>query len=205
MSNTTGVDGVSNAMISAIWAVDLFLEAAKYGIHHVYMNVDTINTMESPFGPAPDYTPQPMYYAMLLMSIIQQDSNPRFLTPNVVSAGSASIKVHAILSGDIVSLVLINKDINTNATGTVFVNSTNHDPIRCLYLTGTSLSSKTVSLAGYTFAAGNATPQGNFSEVSFPNQNGNGYNINLAHAEIAYCRMLTPSLSIPTRVSLLLW
>lgn len=84
MIEGTGVDGVTNAMVSAIWALDIMLEGAKYGLKRIQIKADPSSTdFVSMFGSAPNYEPQPIYYAMLMMSIIQQDSNTYFITPTV--------------------------------------------------------------------------------------------------------------------------
>ena len=156
------------------------------------------SSLQGPFGPEPDYTPQPLYYAMLMMSIIQQDTNTRFITPTQTAGTSSSIKVHSFLSGDVISLVLLNKDVNTSASGTVFVESTNRDQMSCIYLSASSLNSKTVTLAGLSFTGNNSAPQGTFTEIKFNNTNGTGFSVTLNHAEVAYCRFLLPSFTIPS-------
>lgn len=119
---------------------------------------------------------------MMMMSIIQQDSSTQFITPTVVAGSSSSIKVHGFLSGSTIGLLLINKDSNSAASGTVFVESTNTDPLKCIYLSGSSLTSKNVTLAGMTFIGGNATPQGTYTEVSFSNPTKTGFNVTLNFA-----------------------
>jgi hypothetical protein len=135
MAAGSGLDGITNAMVSAIWALDLMLESAKFGLTGVLFNVDLTNgSLQGPFGPAPDYTPRPIYYALLLMSIIQKDAGTRLLAPTVTSAASPNIKVHGLLSGSYVGLVLLNKDTNPSASGTVFVNSSGNVAMTCIYL-----------------------------------------------------------------------
>ena len=120
---------------------------------------------------------------MMMMSIIQQDSSTQFITPTVVAGSSSSIKVHGfLLSGSTIGLLLINKDSNSAASGTVFVESTNTDLLKCIYLSGSSLTSKNVTLAGMTFIGGNATPQGTYTEVSFSNPTKTGFNVTLNFA-----------------------
>ena len=134
---------------------------------------------------------------MLMMSIIQQDSLTQFITPTVVTGTSSSIKVHGFLSGNTIGLVLLNKDSSSAASGTVFVESTNTHPLRCIYMSASSLTSKTIRLAGVSFVGGNSSYQGTYTEVSFSN-NGTGFDVTLNFAEVAYCRLLVPTLTIPS-------
>lgn len=71
MNPGNGVDGVTNSMASAIWALDFMLECARFGLNRVLINVDLdSNSLQGPFGPGPNYQPRPMYYSLLLMSIL---------------------------------------------------------------------------------------------------------------------------------------
>lgn len=71
MNPGKGVDGVTNSMASAIWALDFLLECARFGLTRVLLNVDfSTDSLQGPFGPAPDYHPRPIYYSLLLMSIL---------------------------------------------------------------------------------------------------------------------------------------
>ena len=68
----------------------------------------------------------------------------------------------------------------------------------CIYLSASSLNSKTVTLAGLSFVGNNSVPQGTFTEIKFNNTNGTGFSVTLNHAEVAYCRLLLPSFTIPS-------
>jgi hypothetical protein len=48
-------------------------------------------------------------------------------------------------------------------------------------------------LAGYYFIANNATPQGNYSSVFYPNVNGSYY-VNISYAQVALCYLSNPKL-----------
>lgn len=125
MIEGTGVDGVTNTMVSAIWALDTLLEGAKFGLERILLKADPSNTdFISVFGAGPNYDPQPIYYALLLMSIIQEKSYTYFLSPSVMQGSSQFIKVYGLKSGTAVSLVLLNKDTNTSVSGEVILNST---------------------------------------------------------------------------------
>jgi hypothetical protein len=164
MFEGTGVDGVSNAMVSAIWALDTLLEGARFGLKRINLKADPSSTdFLSVFGAAPNYDPQPIYYALLMMSIIQQTSNTYFLSPSVLQGSSSSIKVHALKAGNTVSLILLNKDTNSSASGVVTLNSSSRADVSCIYLSATSLSSKTVTLAGMSLTSGNSTLQGSYT------------------------------------------
>jgi hypothetical protein len=132
-----------------------------------------------------------MYYAMMMMSIIEYPSST-FILPVVRGGASEKIKVYGLNSGLQLSLLLINKDINTNSSGTVEVKASSNDYFECLYLSAPSLTSTTgITLAGYTFNGGSATPVGNFTTLKFYNQNGS-YFINLNYSQAALCYITSP-------------
>lgn len=58
---------------------------------------------------------------------------------------------------------MINKDTNPNASGDVELQIDSEEVIKCIYMSADSLNSSNVTLAGYRFVAGNATPQGIFA------------------------------------------
>jgi len=100
-----------------------------------------------------------------MMSIIQQSTSTFFLSPSVFQGSSSNIKVHALKAGNTVSLVLLNKDTNSSAAGVIKLNTTSKADVSCIYMSATTLSSKTVTLAGMSMTSGNATLQGSYTEM----------------------------------------
>lgn len=65
-----GVDGVTNTMAAAIWFVDFIMETVMYNIYDVHWDGNIYDgNYQAFFGPAPDFEPQPIYYAAIALGI----------------------------------------------------------------------------------------------------------------------------------------
>jgi hypothetical protein len=66
-----GIDGVTNGMAAALWALDFALESAVFGLKYVLFNNDfTQNNVQSPIGYLPNFTPSGIYYGMMMVSLL---------------------------------------------------------------------------------------------------------------------------------------
>jgi hypothetical protein len=114
------------------------------------------------FGPAPDFTPGPIYYGLIFADIIK-DGGPEIIQPTMESFISSQIKVFGYTTGDIFKVLLINKDTNTSLNGTVQIKSDLTMALKCIYMQAPSLTSKTgITIAGYNFVGGNSTVNGTY-------------------------------------------
>ncbi len=177
-----GVSGVTDTMAAAIWALDFSMECALFGLRYVLFNNDLSNTtnFQAPFGSAPNFTPQAIYYGMLMMSIINNFLYS-FTTQTVISGTSDSIKVYGFYSQTQQGFLFINKDTNPNASGVVQINSISSFNISCIYMSASSLSSKNITIAGYSFIPGNFSIQGNFALFNYTPDD-TGYKVPLKYA-----------------------
>jgi hypothetical protein len=177
-----GVSGVTDTMAAAIWALDFSMECALFGLRYVIFNNDLNSTtnFQAPLGSAPTFTPQATYYGMLMMSIIN-NMLYTFTTQTVTSGTSDSIKVYGFYSLTQQGFLFINKDTNPNASGVVQINIATSYNISCMYLTASSLSSKNITIAGYSFIPGNFSTQGNFALFNY-SPDDTGYKVPLKYA-----------------------
>jgi hypothetical protein len=120
-------------------------------------------------------------------------------TPTVYPGASGSIKVYAFNNSASIGFLLINKDINPNASGVVQINIVSSNSMQCLYMTASSLTSSDLTLGGYSFIGNNAAPQGNYSQPTFNNSN-NQFTIPLNYSQVAYCSLTAPNLEFKKAV-----
>lgn len=198
LTNGNGVDGVTNGFVSALWAIDLAIEFAMFGGKGIKFPTDiTPGNLQSMIGPSPTFTPNPLYYSLLFLSMLSYVS-PTVGMPQVTAGTSGAIKVYGFIIATQTQIVMINKDVNPNATGVVQLLIQSNDALKCLYLTASSLSAATnITWAGYTFIGGTSAPQGNYTVLSYtPSANG-VYNIPLAYAQAALCYFGNPNQNFP--------
>lgn len=198
LCNGNGIDGVTNGFVSALWAIDFAIEFAMFGGKGIKFLTDiTAGNLQSMLGPAPTYTPNPLYYSLLFLSMLSYVS-PTIGMPQITAGSSSSIKIYGFTISTQTQVVMINKDVNPNATGVVQLLIQSNDVLKCLYLTASSLSATTnITWAGYTFIGGTSAPQGNFTLFSYsPSANG-VYNIPLAYAQAALCYFGNPNQNFP--------
>jgi hypothetical protein len=161
-----GVDGVSNALGSALWALDFFFVNAQNGSQGINFHggrLDMDGTTPFLYAPIAEdgmiTGVNPIFYGMLLMA--------RAGTGDVVSttaaAGSVNFTAYTIArpqSDGSRSVILVNKDAMNGVNATVDMGA----PVTtasAIYLQGGSLSAKTgVTLGGAgVTAAGGWSPQ----------------------------------------------
>ena len=70
-----GVDGVTNTFAAALWALDIILEFIQMNGWDINFNhfLDP-NNYQGILGPAPDFKPQPIYYALIFATIIRDNA-----------------------------------------------------------------------------------------------------------------------------------
>ena len=139
------------------------------------------SNLQSPLGPSPTFTPRATYYAMLLLSIIRYSSPVSMGIPTVYPGASNNIKIYSFNNSANIGFLLINKDINPNASGIIQINMKSPNLMKCLYMSASSLTSSSLTLGGYYFIGNNSAPQGNFSQPTFTNVN-NQFNIPLNYS-----------------------
>jgi hypothetical protein len=164
IANGVGINGVTNSFASALWAIDIAIEFAMFGGKGVKFPCDiSTGNFQSILGPAPTYLPTPLYYGLLFLSSLNYVS-PQIGVPLVTAGTSSSIKAYGFTLTGQLQIVLINKDINPNASGPVQITVNSSDIMKCLYLSAPNLSSTTnVTWMGYTFNSGSSAPQGNYT------------------------------------------
>lgn len=202
MANGNGVDGVTNGFVSALWAIDLAIEFAMFGGKGIRYVVDlTVGNLQTMLGPAPTYTPNPLYYSLLFLSVLSYVS-PTIGMPQVTAGSSGAIKIYGFTIATQTQIVMLNKDTNPNATGVVQVLIQSTDVLKCLYLSASSLSATTnITWAGYTFIGGNSTPQGNYTIFNYLPVSAGVYNVPLNYSQAAMCYIGSTSQNFPTTAS----
>jgi hypothetical protein len=192
-----GVDGVTNGLVSALWAIDFSIEFALFGGKGIKFVTDiATGNYHSMLGPAPTYAPNPIYYGLLFLSTLSYNS-PIIGTPQVTAGSSQNIKIYGMTITNQLQIVMINKDTNSSATGVVQIIINSSDIIQCLYLTGASLSATTnITWAGFKFIGGTSVPQGNYTIFRYFPSNGT-YFIPLAYAQAAVCYLGNPGANFP--------
>lgn len=194
ITNGPGIDGVTNTFAAAIWAIDFALEFAMFGGRSIRFPCDVTNgSLQTMLGPAPNYTPTPLYYAMMFLSSLSY-TGPNVGMASVIAGTSSNIKAYSLTVNNQFQIILLNKDTNPNASGVVQILIYSNDVMQCQYLTAPSLNATSnVSWAGYYFVGGNIIPQGNFTVVQhFPLQN-NSYHVALNYSQVALCYLGNPS------------
>jgi hypothetical protein len=89
---------------------------------------------------------------------------PAIGMPLITAGTSSSIKAYGFLIPTQLTVVILNKDTNPNASGVVNVTLNSRESIKCHYLTAPFLNSTTgVRWMGYTFISGSSVPQGNYT------------------------------------------
>lgn len=136
---------------------------------------------------------------MLMMSLINYQAYS-FTSQTVTAGTSGSIKVYGFYFQSQQGFLLINKDTNESASGVVQINAVSNYNMTCMYMTASDLSSKNITIAGYSFAAGNASVQGSFALFNYTPDD-TGYKIPLNYAQAAYCYTIVPSFLFPKDVS----
>lgn len=164
MTNGVGVNGVTNAFASALWAIDSAIEFAMYGGKGMRFPCDiSTGNLQTILGPAPNYLPTPLYYGLLFLSGLSY-TTPTVGMPLITAGTSSSIKAYGFLIPTQLTIVIINKDTNPNASGVVNATISSRESIKCHYLTAASLSATTgVTWMGYSFNSGSSAPQGNYT------------------------------------------
>ena len=119
-------------------------------------------SFQSILGQAPSFNPSSIYYALLTLAIVN-DYYPYIIRPTVVQGSSPSIRAYYLDYWSHFGVLLLNKDTNTSASGFVDVTMSNSAGLFCTYLKAPSLNATSgFTYANYTFAPGNAAPQGTF-------------------------------------------
>jgi hypothetical protein len=158
----------------------------------------TAGNLQSMLGPSPTYTPTPLYYGLLFMTMLSYVS-PVMGMPAVTAGTSSSIKVYGGVIATQTQIVMINKDTNPNASGVVQLLIGSNDQLECLYLSAPTLASTAnVTWAGYSFIGGSSVPQGNYTIFQYFSPNNGSYLIPLNYSQAALCYLGNPNVNFTT-------
>lgn len=198
LASGNGVEGVTNAFVSALWAIDLAIEFAMFGGKGIRYVVDlTAGNLQSMLGPAPTYAPNPLYYSLLFLSVLSYVS-PTVGLPQVTAGSSGAIKVYGFTVSAQTQIVLLNKDTSANASGVVQVLVQSTDVLKCLYLSASSLSATAnITWAGYSFIGGTSAPQGNYTFFNYLPASAGVYNVPLNYSQAALCYIGSTTQNFP--------
>jgi hypothetical protein len=90
-----------------------------FGLRGVHFPVNIAATSrQSVLGPATTYTPQPIYYGLLFLSMFSY-AKGKIGLPTISAGTSSKIKAYGLISSTQMQIVLINKDTNTSSSGVV--------------------------------------------------------------------------------------
>ena len=143
---------------------------------------------QSILGPAPDFTPSALYSA-LLMTAVANNNQPYIIRPTLTTGTSANIKAYYLDYSTYYGILILNKDTNASASGTVSVKMRDPSGLNCMYLSASSLSSTNVTLGGYSFVGGNSVPQGLFFNVKvLQDPNTQTYPVPLNYSQVVFCK-----------------
>lgn len=119
-------------------------------------------SFQSVLGQSPTFAPTSLYYG-LLMAIIGNYNSPWIMRPTISSGTSMSIQAYGLEDWGRYSFLLLNKDTNPNASGTVDVRLSYTSGISCMYLSAENLTStEGISFNGLSFVANSSIPVGDF-------------------------------------------
>lgn len=94
LTNTTGVDGVTNSFAAALWALDFSLKYMSIGGYFASFYTPFTSSNQSVLGASPYFGPQALYYGLLFANYaISKYSS--FITPNTTAVSSQFIKIYA--------------------------------------------------------------------------------------------------------------
>ncbi len=88
-------------------------------------------------------------------------------------------------------MLILNKDTNVNASGTVDLKLSIATGIKCMYISANNLSDTTnINFAGLKFGPNNSFPTGTYSE-NLITVGANGlYSVPLNYSQIVYCKTI---------------
>jgi len=145
-------------------------------------------SFQSPLGQAPNFNPSSLYYGLLL-AVIANNYNPYIIRPTLTSGSSSSIKAYYLDYGSYDGVLILNKDTNTGASGTVDVKLGDPSGLYCMYLSADNFSSTTMNIGNYSFTSGNAQPQGSFFNPKVQQNPGNQiYSVPLNYSQVVFCK-----------------
>jgi hypothetical protein len=158
-----GQDGVSNALISALWSLDFMFTSAQYGASGVnFHGGETGMDGNTPFYYSPITETDgvvtgvaPLFYGMLLFNL----AGPGQALATTAAAGNVDFTAYALERTDgATSVVLNNKDTTSGVQATVDV-GTAVASASAIYLQGPTPASLTAT-SGMTLAGAGITPGG---------------------------------------------
>jgi hypothetical protein len=194
-----GLQGASDVMGSALWAVDLKFELAKIKVAGVNFAIEGSSTAYySPFtfnnsqvGSGKKVLVNPLYYGCLLFARATQ--NKAHIISNSLTnvSGNPNIKVWSVVDkNNVLRVVIINRgnSITDNTIGSFLLSLPNNNANATLYtLSGDSspsISSNAVTLAGQKVDENTGLLIGSLSTSSITPTNGL-YSVNVAAGSIA--------------------
>lgn len=156
LTNDSGIDGITNSFAAALWAVDISMELAILSGCFINFYNPMGPSNQSFFGAAPSFDPSALYYGALFAIYAMRDQ-PIIYYTSVAAGTSQNIKAYGLDVGTDYRVLILNKDMNANASGNVEITLQYASGMRCMYLSAPSLSSTTnITFAGMNFV-GNST------------------------------------------------
>lgn len=156
LTNDSGIDGITNSFAAALWAVDISMELAILSGCFINFYNPMGSSNQSFFGAAPSFDPSALYYGALFAIYAMRDQ-PIIYYTSVAAGTSQNIKAYGLDVGTDYRVLILNKDMNANASGNVEITLQYASGMRCMYLSAPSLSSTTnITFAGMNFV-GNST------------------------------------------------
>lgn len=181
----------ANTFAAAIWAIDFVMEWIIVGGFRVdFFSPVTNPSLQSVLGQAPFFAPSAIYGGLLLSLMVNYQS-PDLIRPAVVSGTSSKIKAYGMDYYTRYGVLILNKDTNPSASGTVQVKISYFSGMSCVYLSASSLDATSGwTLGGLSFVANSSTPLGDYTEVWVDVDESGSYNIPVGFAQAVFCHTL---------------
>jgi hypothetical protein len=160
-----GAAGVSNAYASALWVADYLLTGAEHGIAGMNFH-GGLNTVLCATGVnSPQYTPQPIYYGMLLTRLL---GTGQFLpAPVTISSKADHITAFALKPSKPGPVKVLVENMSSHTTSTALKVAGYKGHASALQMTGGSpLATSGVKIQGKTVAANGTLTPGKASSVN---------------------------------------
>ena len=178
----------ANTFAAAIWAIDFVMEwIIVNGFRVDFFSPVEHPSLQSILGQSPLFGPSAIYGGLLL-ALIANYQEPYIIRPIVTAGSSTKIKAYGLDFYTRYGVLILNKDTNPAASGTVQVKISYFSGMNCMYLEASSLDATTGwTLGGLQFGSNSAVPTGNFTEVWVDVDNSGFYNIPLGFAQVVFC------------------
>ena len=193
LTNDSGVDGVTDSFAAALWALDISMAFSSMSGYSINFYSPLNDTNQSVIGAAPYFQSGAIYYG-LLFALYSLRDYPMMTTVTVASGISQSIKVYGMDSYVAYRVLIINKDLNPNASGVINLKHPSTVGLRCYYLSAPSLdSTQNITFAGMYFVGNSSDYAGEFYFLDYQMNPLQIYAIELNYSQAALCEDLPSS------------